>query len=285
MKRLYLLLSQVAVSLLVASSWAMTAGCNHNKKEDETAIIVYKALKKFDQNNPLKIIIYNKTKPIILASDEAIAMAIKLQMQLKNPNVFTDEALEKITFDDTHFQENALVSVPVTYNNDNKKIPIYVKENTQGVSDALKRFDQAHPIKIPYHQANPQIRVKDPAILPKIKSQMQSRDPIFKDKLLSNITFSDTLLKPNTAIAVQATYGADSVTIYVKEHDSSKVQKVINALKTFNSPATAVKIDPRYAGKYADEYGGITKRVVPLDSRFKCVLKLYYHSWWLALRQ
>ena len=46
---------------------------------------------------------------------------------------------------------------------------------------------------------------------------------------------------------------------YVKELDSYPTQKVINALKQFNTPATAVKIDLRYAGKYADEYGGYNR--------------------------
>ena len=121
---------------------------------------------------------------------------------------------------------------------------------TQCVYDALKRFNQAHPIKIPYNQKNPKILANDPAIILKINSQMKLKNPIFTDELLSKITFSATPLKSNTTVPVQATYSNDSVTIYVKENDSSQTQKVIDALKRFNTPASAVKIDPRYADEY-----------------------------------
>ena len=61
-KKLYLLLSQVAISLLVASSLATTvAGCNYKKKADNTNI-VYDALKEFNKTSPIEIP-YNKKKP------------------------------------------------------------------------------------------------------------------------------------------------------------------------------------------------------------------------------
>ena len=61
MKKLYLLLSSAAVSLLVASSLTVTvAGCDH--KKDDTTTKVHDALKKLDQKHPLEIP-YNQKKP------------------------------------------------------------------------------------------------------------------------------------------------------------------------------------------------------------------------------
>ena len=128
-------------------------------------------------------------------------------------------------------------------------------DTTTKVHDALKKLDQKHPLEIPYNQKNPKAPASDPAVAKVIRDQLKSKNPtIFTSTVVAEITFSKTPLKENTAVQVQATYKEKATPIYVKENDQSEAQKVINILKTFNSPDNAVVIDAKYAGKYADEY-------------------------------
>ena len=333
--------------MLVAGSLATTvAGCNHKKKDDKTTKVC-DALKKFTETNPIEIP-YNTANPTAPASDPTVAKAIREQLKLKNPTIFTTEVVAGITFSNTPLQANTAVKVVVTYNkkettiyvkeaenpdqaikealkkfnneqsaitipyqnpgaraNDPEIAPkiksamtsrnpiftvtvlteisfndtllqentavsvqatykntpttIYVKEGvdtTKKIYDALKDFNQKNPIEIPFYQKNPETPASDPAITKLIGDQLKLKNPtIFTTEVVAEITFSNTPLQPNTAVLVQATYEKKATPIYVKEADSSEAQDVINDLQKFNTTATAVEIDAKYAGKYADDYG------------------------------
>ena len=211
-------------------------------------------MKKLDQKHPLAI--PYQTNPKAPASDPAITKLIRDQLKLKNPTIFTDAVVAEITFSNTSLQVNTAVPVQATYNK--KATPIYVKEAKnpdQGVYDALASFDQNSSIEIPYNQANPQAPASDAVVAPKIKTAMKSRNPIFTGAVLKKITFSNTPLQLNTPVPVQATYKEQATSIYIKEQNDPKIQKVINDLKTLNTPDTAVEIPAKYDGKYADDYG------------------------------
>ena len=216
------------------------------------------ALKNFSKNNPIKIP-YQSSKA--KASDPAITKLIRDQLKLNNPTIFTSEVIAKITFSSTILQPNTAVQVQATYNK--KATSIYVKEAEkakdpdQVIYDALKEFNYKNPIVIPYNKTNPTAPASNPAVTTAIKSQMKKRDPIFTDQVLAEITFSKTALQPGTAVQVQATYNKKATSIYVKEQNDPKIQKVINDLQTLNTPATAVPIGVEYDGKYADEYGDL----------------------------
>ena len=213
------------------------------------------ALKNFSKNNPIKIP-YQSSKA--KASDPAITKLIRDQLKLNNPTIFTSEVIAKITFSSTILQPNTAVQVQATYNK--KATSIYVKEAEkakdpdQVIYDALKEFNYKNPIVISYNKTNPTAPASNPAVTTAIKSQMKKRDPIFTDQVLAEITFSKTALQPGTAVQVQATYNKKATSIYVKEQNDPKIQKVINDLQTLNTPATAVQIGVEYDGKYADEY-------------------------------
>ena len=214
---------------------------------------VYDALASFDQNSPIEIP-YNQANPTAPASDAVITGSIQAQLNAKKPLIFTDKVVQAITFNEATMQPNTAVPVQATYNK--KATPIYVKEAKnadQGVYDALASFDQNSPIEIPYNQANPKAPASDSVVAPKIKTAMKSRNPIFTDALAAEITFSSTSLQVNTAVKIEASYKKKETTIYVKENDQSEAQKVINVLKTFNSPDNPVVIDAKYDGKYPDE--------------------------------
>ena len=216
------------------------------------------ALKNFSKNNPIKIP-YQSSKA--KASDPAITKLIRDQLKLNNPTIFTSEVIAKITFSSTILQPNTAVQVQATYNKE--ATSIYVKEAEkakdpdQVIYDALKEFNYKNPIVIPYNKTNPTAPASDPAITKLIRDQLKLNNPtIFTSEVIAKITFSSTILQPNTAVQVQATYNKKATSIYVKEQNDSKIQKVINDLQTLNTPATAVPIGVEYDGKYADEYGG-----------------------------
>ena len=216
---------------------------------------VYDALKNFSKNNPIKIP-YQSSKA--KASDPAITKLIRNQLKSKNPTIFTPEVIAKITFSSTILQPNTAVEVQATYNK--KATSIYVKEAKkakdpdQVIYDALASFDQNKPIEIPYNQKNPKAPANDPVITGSIQARLKVKNPIFTDAVVQAITFNEITMQPNTAVQVQATYKEQATSIYVKEQNDPKIQKVINDLQTLNTPATAVPIGVEYDGKYADEY-------------------------------
>ena len=214
------------------------------------------ALKNFSKNNPIKIP-YQSSKA--KASDPAVAKVIKGVMKSKNPTTFTSEVIAEITFSSTILQPNTAVQVQATYNKE--ATSIYVKEAEkakdpdQVIYDALKEFNYKNPIVISYNKTNPTAPASDPAITKLIRNQLKQNNPtIFISEVIAKITFSSTILQPNTAVQVQATYNKKATSIYVKEQNDPKIQKVINDLQTLNTPATAVQIGVKYDGKYADEY-------------------------------
>ena len=222
---------------------------------------VYKALATFDQKHPI-VILFNEKTPTALASNPAVTTAIKSQMKKRDP-IFTDQVLAEITFSKTALQPGTAVEVQATYKE--QATPIYVKEAAnpaQGVYKALATFDQKHPIVILFNEKTPTALASNPAVTTAIKSQMKKRDPIFTDPVLAEITFSKTPLQPGTAVLVQANYDKQETPFYVQEQEGSEAQKVINALKQFNNPATDVQIGAEYDRKHADEYstlGVVTK--------------------------
>ena len=239
MKKLYLLLSSVAVSLLVASSLTVTvAGCDH--KKDDTTTKVHDALKKLDQKHPLEIP-YSQKKPKAPASDPAVTKVIRDQLKSKNPTIFTSTVVAEITFSNTPLQENTAVEVQATYNK--KATSIYVKEAKkakdpdQVIYDALKEFNYKNPIVIFYNKTNPTAPASDPAITKLIRNQLKQNNPtIFTSTVVAEITFNNTPLQENTAVEVQATYKEKATPIYVKEENLD--QGVYDALASFdqNSP-------------------------------------------------
>ena len=99
-----------------------------------------------------------------------------------------------MSFDSTPLQVGKIVSVKTTYNKQ-PTTSIYVKEATnpsQGVYDALEKFNKTHPLEIPYQ--HPKVKASDSAVVTLIKSQMKLRDIIFTDAVLEEITFSKTPL-------------------------------------------------------------------------------------------
>ena len=237
---------------------------------------VYDALKNFSKNNPIKIP-YQSSKA--KASDPAITELIRNQLKSKNPTIFTSEVIAKITFSNTPLKENTAVEVQATYNK--KATSIYVKEAKkakdpdQVIYDALKEFNYKNPIVIPYNKTNPTAPASDPAITKLIRNQLKRNNPtIFFSEVIAKITFSSTILQPNTPVQVQATYNKKATSIYIKEQNDPKIQKVINDLQTLNTPATAVPIGVEYDGKYADEYGGDISHPKAGDAiRFEIFLK------------
>ena len=227
----------------------------------ETKNLIYEALAKFDTTTPIAIA-YNHKTPTALASNPAVTTAIKSQMKKRDP-IFTDQVLAEITFSKTALQPGTAVEIKATYKK--KPTAIYVREAAnpaQGVYKALATFDQKHPIVILFNEKNPTALASNPAVTTAIKSQMKKRDPIFTDPVLAEITFSKTPLQPGTAVLVQANYDKQETPFYVQEQEGSEAQKVINALKQFNNPATDVQIGAEYDRKHADEYsilGFVTK--------------------------
>ena len=139
------------------------------------------------------------------------------------------------------------------------------KDEEAQVFHILEQFLQpTKPLKISYLGSEHETLSASTIIVTQaIKKVLKQIDPVFTDQCLSKISLGNSKMIPGKAVKVSLFYRLDKqksfytgMDIYVKEHDSSKTQKVINALKIFNSPATAVKVDHRYAGKYADEYGG-----------------------------
>ena len=219
----------------------------------ETKNLIYEALAKFDTTTPIAIA-YNHKTPTALASNPAVTNAIKSQMK-KRDHIFTDQVLAEITFSKTALQPGTAVEVQATYKE--QATPIYVREAAnpaQGVYKALATFDQKHPIVILFNEKNPTALASNPAVTNAIKSQMKKRDHIFTDPVLAEITFSKTPLQPGTAVLVQANYDKQETPFYVQEQEGSEAQKVINALKQFNNPATDVQIGAEYDRKHADEY-------------------------------
>ena len=217
---------------------------------------VYDALKNFSRTNPIKIP-YQSSKA--KASDPAITKLIRNQLKSNNPTIFTSEVIAKITFSSTILQPNTPVQVQATYNK--KATSIYVKEAKkakdpdQVIYDALKKFNYKNPIVIPYNKTNPTAKASDPAITKLIRNQLKPNNPtIFTSEVIAKITFSSTILQPNTPVQVQATYNKKATSIYIKEQNEPEIQKVINDLQTLNTPATAVEIPTEYGGKYADEH-------------------------------
>ena len=214
---------------------------------------VYEALAKFDTTTPIAIA-YNHKTPTALASNPKVTTAIKSQMKKRDP-IFTDPVLAEITFSKTALQPGTAVEIQAIYKK--KPTAIYVREAAnpaQGVYKALATFDQKHPIVILFNEKNPTALASNPKVTTAIKSQMKKRDPIFTDPVLAEITFSKTPLQPGTAVLVQANYDKQETPFYVQEQEGSEAQKVINALKQFNNPATAVQIGAEYNGKFANEY-------------------------------
>ena len=228
-------------------------------KERTIDSLVYSALKKFTEANPLEIS-YQTETPTAKVSDPAITKAVKDLMKAKVPDIFTKTVLDKIKFDDTPLKVGEAVAVKATYNNDQEKaVTIFVKEprNTpEGIYDALKEFTKANLIEIPYQEPpTPTPLASDPAVASKIKSEMTSQNPIFTKTVLDKIKFDDTPLKVNEAVPVKATYNNDqekAVTIFVLEQDDSIATLVINILKKYNAD-NPVKIDSKYGGKFADD--------------------------------
>ena len=235
MKKLYLLLSSAAVSLLVASSLTVTvAGCDH--KKDDTTTKVHDALKKLDQKHPLEIP-YNQKNPKAPASDPAVTKVIRDQLKSKNPTIFTSTVAAEITFSNTPLQENTAVEVQATYNK--KATSIYVKEAKkakdpdQVIYDALKEFNYKNPIVIFYNKTNPTAPASDPAITKLIRNQLKQNNPtIFTSTVVAEITFSNTPLQENTAVQVKATYKEQATPIYVKAKNLD--QGVYDALASFD---------------------------------------------------
>ena len=227
----------------------------------ETKNLIYEALAKFDTTTPIAIA-YNHKTPTALASNPAVTTAIKSQMKKRDP-IFTDPVLAEITFSKTPLQPGTAVEIQAIYKK--KPTAIYVQEAAnpaQGVYKALAKLDQKHPIVILFNEKNPTALASNPAVTTAIKSQMKKRDPIFTDPVLAEITFSKTPLQPGTAVLVQANYDKQETPFYVQEQEGSEAQKVINTLKQFNNPATAVQIGAEYDRKHADEYsivGLVTK--------------------------
>ena len=232
MKKLYLLLSSTALSLLVAGSLATTvAGCDHKKKDDKTTKVC-DALKKFTETNPIEIP-YNTANPTAPASDPTVTKAIRDQLKAKNP-IFTAEVVAGITFSNTALQVNRAVQVVATYNE--KATTIYVKEPKnpgQGIYDALEKFNQTNPIEIPYNTANPTAPASDPTVTKAIRDQLKAKNPIFTAEVVAGITFSNTALQVNRAVQVVATYNEKATTIYVKE-PKNPGQGIYDALEKFN---------------------------------------------------
>lgn len=88
------------------------------------------------------------------------------------------------------------------------------------VYDALKKFGEKNPIKIPFQGEKSTAKVSDETVTKAIKKEMQSKDPIFTSDVLEKIKFDDTLLKPNEQVAVKATYNKKETPIYVKEAEN-----------------------------------------------------------------
>ena len=224
----------------------------------ETKNLIYEALAKFDTTTPIAIA-YNHKTPTALASNPAVTTAIKSQMKKRDP-IFTDQVLAEITFSKTALQPGTAVEVQATYKE--QATTIYVKETKNLIYEALAKFDTTTPIAIAYNHKTPTALASNPAVTTAIKSQMKKRDPIFTDPVLAEITFSKTPLQPGTAVLVQANYDKQETPFYVQEQEGSEAQKVINALKQFNNPATDVQIGAEYDRKHADEYstlGVVTK--------------------------
>ena len=258
MKKLYLLLSSAAVSLLVASSLTVTvAGCDH--KKDDTTTKVHDALKKLDQKHPLEIP-YSQKKPKAPASDPAVTKVIRDQLKSKNPTIFTSTVVAEITFSNTPLQENTAVEVQATYKE--QATPIYVKEAKnldQGVYDALASFDQKHPLEIPYNQKNPTAPASDPVITGSIQAQLKVKNPIFTDAVVQAITFNEITMQPNTPVEVQATYKEKATPIYVLEKPKkiSKIEKKVkNVLQRFSSKSNRLKISTRDSELKASDIKG-----------------------------
>ena len=252
MKKLYLLLTSSLVVLAGVGTLATTvAGCR--KRKTENAVIV--ALKKINEKSPL-VIGFLGADATASASKDTVTTVIRAALSTLDKKVFTAEVVKEITFGDTLLKPGSTVQVNATYQE--HKVPISVKEseNLQPVYDALASFDQNKPIEIPYNQKNPTAPANNPAVTKVIRDQLKSKNPtIFTSTVVAEITFSNTPLKENTAVQVQATYKEKATPIYVKEAKNPD-QGVYDALAYFTKKNPLLVI---YQEKYKTSLASSTE--------------------------
>ena len=260
MKKLYLLLINSILLLGSTSVFCLTvAGCSSKENDSAPIKSVIDTLKGFDQKHPLKID-YLDQDALAHIYKKSVAKKVK-EALTSSKSIFTPTVLDKI-----HFGRSAVLNPGVPVRVQVKYIAkpserarvthFYILEDANAshqVYDALKIFNSKNPIVISYNKTNPTAPASDSAFAPLIKARMKLNNPVvFTDKVLKQITFSNTHLNPGSLVKVSATYLKKTTPIYVKE--SISTEKVISALKKFNTSATAVKIYAEYNGKYADEF-------------------------------
>ena len=219
MKKLYLLLVNSVLLLTGVGFLAITvAGCRSHAGAPKKTIIG--ALNECTTKQTALKINNLKVKQRTWANDPKAKKAIFAALNWRFSNIFTTAVQKEITLDSTKLIPDQPVLVQVTYRG-TTVVKIYIWEKISPVFAALKKFSQKNPIEIPYNQKNPKVPASDPVVALKIKSAMKSKNPIFTDAVVGEITFSSTSLQPNTAVAVQATYLGEKTTIYVKEQNSN----------------------------------------------------------------
>ena len=219
MKKLYLLLVNSLLLLTGVGFLAITvAGCRSHAKAPKKTIIG--ALNECTtKQTALKINNLN-VKQRTWANDPEAKKAIFAALNWRFSNIFTTAVQKEITLDSTKLIPDQPVLVQVTYRV-TTVVQIYIWEKISPAFAALKKFSQKNPIVITYNKKNPTALASSSLVTKAIQSRMKSRNPIFTDDVVKDISFSKTPLQPGTAVAVQATYLGEKTTIYVKERNSN----------------------------------------------------------------
>lgn len=239
MKKIYLLLVN---SLLITSAVGVTAltvaGCNDKDKDkdkvkDEDVI---KALKDFNEKNPLDIPYLGITKDTSAAS--AVADNLKKRLSDRNATIFTEAVKKEITFGDEPLDLSRLANVTVTYKKIKPPITIKVKEayGTEIVTNILKPYsEEGKALAIEYLGDDTAKKTSDTTLLSKVH-KILGKDPGLSKALIAQINIAGSAeVTPGKTVSILAKYpgNGQGASINIRENgtDASKALAKLSSKK------------------------------------------------------
>ena len=167
--------------------------------------------------------------------------ALRETLTKRAPEVLTATVVDNIYFDDIELKPNTAVEVQAKYQNNTKQIYVQEASNPhvyKPIYDALGTCTAQQPLVVSYLGEHPNTNQQN--VIDALRETLTKRAPeVLTATVVDNIYFDDIELKPNTAVAVGATYQKITKQIYVQEASN----QVFSVLKQFSQATSSLNIN------------------------------------------
>ena len=193
------------------------------------AVTVESALKQLatETKDKLLIIPFLGGDATAIATKPTVSSKIRTAISNRNPQILTATVVKNIFMQNAPLLPGKVINLQVYYSGSQwaGKLLFYLREDaqqTQFVCDALQKFNQKHPLHVPYITFDATSPASKSTVTAKLRVALQKQNKIFTKKIVNNIKFDSTKLSPGKTVAVTATYQSHAVVIYVAETVADK---------------------------------------------------------------